>query len=222
LGTKGSRKESQTPSRAPAVKKDKVQSGLAKAAIRAAQAGLPVYSISADVQGSTGISGFQKSFPDRYLDVGVSRGEHGQHGCWLRQGLGSFPSSNTFGQFGVSPRETYPAHDGRGLSQAPVIALFSPVGFQDAADGASHQATTYTRMRSPPSRTTTVIAPSCADEAEALMFDAIQRYASERNAGRDGETYIFFVGRENYPVYWVENAKYEWGRARGCFGRAKT
>ena len=61
---------------------------------------------------------------------------------------------------------------------------------------------------------TTVIAPSCADEAEALMFDAIQRYASERNAGRDGETYIFFVGRENYPLYWVENAKYEWGRAQ--------
>src|ERR1043166_2734918 len=40
---------------APAVKKDKIQTGLAKAAIRAAQQGLPVYSISSDVQGSTGI-----------------------------------------------------------------------------------------------------------------------------------------------------------------------
>src|SRR5437773_8042982 len=37
-----------------AVKKDKVQSGLAKAVVRAAEEGLPVYSISADVQGSTG------------------------------------------------------------------------------------------------------------------------------------------------------------------------
>src|SRR6185436_11408284 len=40
----------------PAIKKDKVQAGLAKAAIRAAQDGLPIYSISSDVQGSTGIS----------------------------------------------------------------------------------------------------------------------------------------------------------------------
>jgi transketolase len=99
------------------------------------------------------------------------------------------------------------------LSQAPVIALFSHVGFQDAADGASHQATTYLAAVSSIPHTT-VIAPSCADEAEALMFEAIQRYASERNAGRDGETYIFFVGRENYPVYWVENAKYAWGKAQ--------
>ncbi len=50
---------------APAIKSDKVPGGLAKGAVRAAQAGYPVYSISCDVQGSTGISLFQKSFPDR-------------------------------------------------------------------------------------------------------------------------------------------------------------
>jgi transketolase len=43
----------------PAVKKEKVQSGLAKGAVRAAQEGLPVYSISADLAGSTGMSFFQ-------------------------------------------------------------------------------------------------------------------------------------------------------------------
>src|SRR5438552_2839942 len=41
------------------LKKDKIQTGLAKAAIKAAQEGYPVFSISADVQGSTGISVFQ-------------------------------------------------------------------------------------------------------------------------------------------------------------------
>src|SRR5262245_53740822 len=60
------------PAGPPAVKKDKIQSGLAKAAIRAAQEGLPVFSISADVQGSTGISPFQKSLPGRFVDVGVA------------------------------------------------------------------------------------------------------------------------------------------------------
>ena len=39
----------------PSVKKDKIQSGLAQAAIQAAQEGYPVFSGSSDVQGSTGI-----------------------------------------------------------------------------------------------------------------------------------------------------------------------
>jgi transketolase len=199
-----------TASAAPAVKKDKVQSGLAKAAIRAAQAGLPVFSISADVQGSTGISGFQKSFPDRYLDVGVSEANMVSTGAGFAK-VGFIPIVDTFGQFGVT-KGNLPLTMAA-LSQAPVIALFSHVGFQDAADGASHQATAYLAAVSSIPHTT-VIAPSCADEAEALMFEAVQRYASERNAGRDGESYIFFVGRENYPIHWVENAKYEWGKAQ--------
>ena len=45
------------------VKKDKIQSRLAQAAIQAAQEGYPVFSVSSDVQGSTGIASFQKSFP---------------------------------------------------------------------------------------------------------------------------------------------------------------
>src|SRR5690606_23576983 len=55
-----------------AVPKDKVQSGLARAAIRAAVDGFPVFSISSDVQGSTGISPFQKTFPDRFVEVGIA------------------------------------------------------------------------------------------------------------------------------------------------------
>jgi len=46
------------------------------------------------------------------------------------------------------------------------------------------------------------------------MYQAIKRYAADRGAGKDGESYIFFVGRENYPIRWVENAQYEWGRAQ--------
>ena len=59
-----------------------------------------------------------------------------------------------------------------------------------------------------------VIAPSCPDEAEALMYEAIRRYAADRGSGKDGESYIFFVGRENYPMSWVEDAKYPWGKAQ--------
>jgi transketolase len=203
-------KAAAAPAAAPAVKKDKVQAGLAKGAIRAAQAGLPVYSISSDVQGSTGISTFQKSFPDRYIEVGVSEANMVSTGAGFAK-AGFIPIVDTFGQFGVT-KGNLPLTMAA-LSQAPVIALFSHVGFQDAADGASHQATTYFAAVSGIPHTV-VIAPSCADEADALMFEAIQRYAADRKAGRDGESYIFFVGRENYPVHWVQNAKYEWGRAQ--------
>src|SRR5262249_24936716 len=60
---------------------------------------------------------------------------------------------------------------------------------------------------------TVVISPSCADEAEALMYAAIKRQVEDRTAGKDGETYVFFVGRENYPVHWADGAKYPWGQA---------
>jgi transketolase len=195
---------------APAVKKDKIQTGLAKAAIRAAQQGLPVYSISSDVQGSTGISTFQKSLPERFIEVGIAEANMVSTGAGFAK-AGFLPIVDTFGQFGVT-KGNLPLTMAA-LSQAPVIAMFSHVGFQDAADGASHQATTYFAAVSAIPHTT-VISPSCADEAEALMYQAIQRQAEDRSQGRDGETYIFFVGRENYPVYWVEGAKYPWGKAQ--------
>ncbi len=194
----------------PSKKKDKVQAGLARAAIRAAVVGYPVYSISADVEGSTGISAFQKTFPERFIEVGIAEANMVSVGAGFSK-LGFIPIVDTFGQFGVT-KGNLPLTMAA-LSQAPIIAMFSHVGFQDAADGASHQATTYFAAVSAIPHTV-VIAPSCSDEAEALMFEAIRRQAEDRRAGRDGETYIFFVGRESYPLYWVEGATYPWGRAQ--------
>src|SRR3954447_14301541 len=173
---------------APSVKKDKVQTGLAKGAVRAAQDGLPVFSISSDVQGSTGISLFQKSFPDRYIEVGIAEANMVSTGAGFAKG-GFIPIVDTFGQFGVT-KGNLPLTMAA-LSQAPVIALFSHVGFQDAADGASHQATTYFAATSSIPHNV-VIAPSCADEAESLLYQAIKRFAADRAGGKDGESYIFF------------------------------
>ena len=46
------------------------------------------------------------------------------------------------------------------------------------------------------------------------MHEAIKRFAADRSANKDGQNYIFFVGRENYPLSWAENAKYPWGKAQ--------
>ncbi|MGE3310816.1 MAG: transketolase C-terminal domain-containing protein [Limisphaerales bacterium] len=201
---------SANPVPGPATKKDKVQAGLAKAAIRAAVDGYPVFSISSDVQGSTGISPFQKTFPERFVEVGIAEANMVSVGAGYSK-MGFIPIVDTFGQFGVT-KGNLPLTMAA-LSQAPVIALFSHVGFQDAADGASHQATTYFAAVSAIPHTV-VIAPSCSDEAEALMYEAIRRQAEDRKAGRDGDSYVFFVGRESYPLAWVAGASYPWGKAQ--------
>jgi transketolase len=194
----------------PAVKKDKVQAGLAAGAVKAAQEGYPVYSISSDVQGSTGIAGFQKAVAGRHIDIGIAEANMISTGAGFAK-VGFIPIVDTFGQFGVT-KGNLPLTMAA-LSQAPVIAMFSHVGFQDAADGASHQATTYYAAVSAIPHTV-VITPSCAGEAEALMYEAIKRYAEDRKAGKDGESYIFFVGRESYPIHWLDNPDYKWGKAQ--------
>ena len=198
---------------APAAAKapsSKVQAGLAKGAVAAAKEGIPVFSVSSDVQGSTGMSGFQKSFDDRSLEVGIAEANMVSVGAGISKG-GYVTIVDTFGQFGVT-KGNLPLTMAA-LSQAPVIAVFSHVGFQDAADGASHQATTYLSAVSAIPHTV-VLAPSCSNEAEALMLEACRRQYKERSEGKDGDSYIFFVGRENYPLEWIENATYPWGKAQ--------
>ena len=46
------------------------------------------------------------------------------------------------------------------------------------------------------------------------MYQAIKRFEADRAAGKDGESYIFFVGRENYPLSWIDSPVYEWGKAQ--------
>ncbi|HBU59953.1 MAG TPA: transketolase [Verrucomicrobiales bacterium] len=203
-------KASAEPSATPAIEKSKVQAGLAKGAIRAAQEGAPVFSISSDVQGSTGVSAFQKAVAGRFIEVGIAEANMVSTGAGMSK-VGFVPIVDTFGQFGVT-KGNLPLTMAA-LSQGPVIAMFSHVGFQDAADGASHQATTYLAAVSAIPHTT-VIVPSCPDEAEEFMYQAIKRFEADRSAGKDGESYIFFVGRENYPLSWVENPSYQWGKAQ--------
>jgi len=85
------------------------------------------------------------------------------------------------------------------LSSCPMIAIFSHTGFQDAADGASHQSLTYLSAVSSIPNTKTVIV-STSKEAEELMYEAIKDIAKKREANQPADTYIFFVGRENFPI----------------------
>jgi transketolase len=194
----------------PAVKKEKVQAGFARAATAAAQEGLPVVSISADLPGSTGVAAFQKAVPGRSFDIGVAEANM-LSTCTGLAKTGFIPVADTFSQFGIT-KGNLPIIMAA-LSQGPVVAAFTHAGFQDAADGASHEATTYFAAVSAIPHTL-AIAVSCSEQAEALMHAAFRRIAEDRQGGKDGESALFFAGREDFPARVGDRpAGYPWGKA---------
>ncbi|MDH5580551.1 MAG: thiamine pyrophosphate-dependent enzyme, partial [Bdellovibrionales bacterium] len=195
---------------ASTIKKEKVQPGFSRAAIRAAKEGLPVFSVSSDLQGSTGIAAFHKEFPNHFVDAGIAEANMVSMAVGLSK-QGFIPIVDTFSQFGIT-KGNLPLIMGA-LSQGPVIALFSHAGFQDAADGASHQATTYFAAVSAIPHTT-VIQVACSAEAEAYMYQAIKMFEEKKSKGETPDNVIFFLGRENHPVQYTENSDYTWGKAQ--------
>lgn len=174
---------------------EKIQTGVAAALINCRKKGLPVVSVSADLQGSTGVAEFHKAFPECGFDVGVAEANMISTAVGLSLS-GYIPVVDTFAQFGVT-KGALPLTMAS-LSQGPVIGIFSHTGFQDAADGASHQALSfYAQVSSIPH--VEVYSLSTSSEAEALVTEAIEKFAADRKNGKASPSRIFFLGRENFP-----------------------
>ncbi len=176
---------------------EKVQAGFSKAAIKAVKNKYPVFSISSDLQGSTGIASFQKKYPNNFIDLGVAEANMISTAIGLSK-KGLIPIVDTFSQFGIT-KGNLPLIMSS-LSEGPIIALFSHTGFQDAADGASHQATTYiSSVSSIPN--VKVIVCACSTEAEIFLYKTIEEFKLKRERNEIPYTTIFFVGRENFPIH---------------------
>jgi transketolase len=192
------------------VVKEKVQVGISKACNEMLKMGYPLYSLSSDLAGSTGIANFQKTNPENFYDLGIAESNMvGSAIGFSKAGL--IPLVDTFAQFGIT-KGNLPLIMA-GLSQGPVIALFSHIGFQDAADGASHQATTYFAATCAIPETK-IISCSCSDEAYHLMKQAVEYQSQTKEKGGVPESVIFFFGRENHPQSYVPQATYKWGKTQ--------
>lgn len=195
---------------ANAVKKDKIQAGFPKAMIAAADKGLPVVSVSADLQGSTGVAPFRQKYPQLSFEVGIAESNMVSTAAGFSK-QGYIPVVDTFAQFGVT-KGLLPICMAN-LSQSPVIGVFSHTGFQDAADGASHQGLQYLAMTGAIPHVTTYC-PASAEEAEWAMGEAIQHFVTERAKGHHPDSVLFFCGRENFAVSLKpEGVSYAWGKA---------
>jgi len=188
-----SQQQSKTSS-ASSVKKEKVQVGVANALINKRKEGLPIVSVTSDLPGSTGLAAFQKAYPDSFIDVGVAESNMVSVAAGLSKS-GFIPVVDTFSQFGVT-KGALPFLMAN-LSQAPMIAVFSHAGFQDAADGASHQALNYFSMTcSLPN--TEVYSLATSSDADELISQAVDQFSTDRKNGKTPKTYIFFLGRETF------------------------
>jgi transketolase len=193
------------------VKKEKIQDGVAKALIEAVEKNNhPVVSISADLQGSTGVESFRKKFPQLSFEVGVAESNMVSSGIGLSK-QGYIPVVDTFAQFGVT-KGALPFIMS-GLSEGPMIGVFSHTGFQDAADGASHQALSYISMLgSIPN--VDLYCLTCSEEAYHLVSHAVDQFVEARKQNRLPRTSIFFLGRETFPPTFNANLKYQIGKAQ--------
>ncbi|MFN3453553.1 MAG: transketolase C-terminal domain-containing protein [Pseudobdellovibrio sp.] len=187
--------EQQNKAHAVADTGEKIQKGVAKAMINAFKKGLPVLSVTSDLPGSTGVAEFRKEFADASIDVGVAESNMISTAAGLSK-QGFIPVVDTFAQFGVT-KGALPLTMAI-LSEAPIIGVFSHTGFQDAADGASHQALSYMSMLATIPNMD-LYSLSSSEEAEVIMTQVIESFAHEREAGRTPRTSIFFLGRENFP-----------------------
>lgn len=210
LEQEGARRAQAAKKAAPSVPSEKIQIGVASAMIKAKERGLPVVSVTSDLPGSTGVADFHKKYPESSFDVGVAEANMVSMAAGLSK-QGFIPFVDTFAQFGIT-KGALPLIMGS-LSQAPVIGVFSHTGFQDAADGASHQALSWTAMTAA-IPLTDIYALSCSAEAEALVNQAIEHFANERRQGQVPRSKLFFLGRENFPRHYGEGIRYELGRAQ--------
>jgi transketolase len=180
---------------APATSGEKIQKGIAKAMSNAVQKGLPLISITSDLPGSTGVADFRKEFPNHSLDVGVAESNMISVGAGFSK-QGFIPVVDTFAQFGVT-KGALPITMAN-LSEAPIIAVFSHTGFQDAADGASHQALSYMSMLSTIPHVD-LYSLSSSEEADQIMTTVIDQFAEAKKNNKPAKTSVFFLGRENFP-----------------------
>lgn len=186
---------------------EKIQKGIAKAMIAAAKNGLPVISVTSDLPGSTGVADFRKEFPQQSFDVGVAESNMISVAAGLSK-QGFIPVVDTFAQFGVT-KGALPITMAS-LSEAPIVAVFSHTGFQDAADGASHQALSYMSMLATIPHVD-LYSLSTSEEADQILTKIFENFKADREQGKTPHTSVLFLGRENFPkTYSTEINKLEY------------
>lgn len=168
--------------------------------VAAGTADVNVVGLTADLSESTRMDGFQKAFPDRFIEVGVAE----QNMITVASGLanyGKIPFATSYASFSPG-RNWEQIRTTIALNNVPVKIVGCHAGLTVGPDGATHQMLEdIALMRSMPNMV--VVVPADANEAHRATL-AI---------ANNGEPSYLRLGREKTPVFTTDDTPFEIGKA---------
>lgn len=168
------------------VAKDAIRSGFGRGLVEAGRQNDQVVALCADLTGSTKMDGFQKAFPDRFVEIGIAEQNLVTVGSGMAA-MGKIPFVSSYAAFNPG-RNWEQIRTTVCLNDVPVKIIGSHAGISVGPDGATHQMLEdIALMRVLPNMV--VVAPGDAVEAQkatlALAEDsrpAYMRLARESTA----------------------------------------
>lgn len=157
--------------------------------------------MSADLSGSNKTDGFEKAYPDRFIEAGISEQDMYATATGLALS-GKVVCASTFAMFAAG-RAYEIIRNSIGYTGANVKICATHAGITVGEDGASHQTfEDIALMREIPGMT--VVNPADGVSAKALLGEVVDTY---------GPAYVR-LGRSNVPVIYDEDEKFEIGKAK--------
>ncbi len=156
--------------------------------------------MSADLSGSNKTNGFEKAYPERFVECGISEQDMYAEAAGLAHS-GKVVCASSFAMFAAG-RAFEIIRNSIGYTNANVKVCATHGGITVGEDGASHQTfEDIALMRTIPGMM--VINPADAVSAKALLAEAVDTV---------GPAYVR-LGRSGVPVIYDENQKFEIGKA---------
>ena len=182
------------------VKKDAIRAGFGRGLVKAGELDERVVAACADLTGSVKMDGFQKAYPDRFIEIGIGEQNLATVGAGLAL-AGKIPFVSSYAAF--SPGRNWEQIKTTAcLNDIPVKIVGGHAGLYTGPDGATHQMLEdIALMRVMPGMV--VICPCDAVEAEKATLAM----------AKDPRPNYLRMSRENTPVITTEDTPFEIGKA---------
>lgn len=184
------------------------RNGFGKGVVEAGRADERVVVLSADLAESTRADGFQKEFPERFIEVGVAEQNLATVGAGMAA-YGKIPFITSYATFSPG-RNWEQIRTTIAINNVPVKVCGMHAGLLTGPDGATHQALEdIALMRSLPNMI--VISPCDAEEGRRATLAA----------AKTGTPVYMRYGRDKTPVMTTPETPFEIGKAQ-VFWKSKS
>lgn len=182
------------------LQQEPMKKGYGRGLVEAGRRDENVVAASSDVSGSTGSDGFEKEFPERFIEVGIAEQNLVTVGSGLAA-MGKMPFVAAYAAFSPG-RNWEQIRTTICINNRPVKLVSTHVGISDAPDGATHQMLEdLALMRVLPNMT--VIAPCDSNEA----------YKATLEMAKYEKPSYMRIARDDTTIFTTEKTPFEIGKA---------